>query len=108
MKSRAPIMLIGGLLLAGWLLSGCWTLSLHPLYTDSTLTFDERLIGIWKSEGATAVFIQAGEKGYRIQYLEKDKSSLLEARLVQLGEQRYLDVYTPPSEEDVTTVHRID
>ncbi|MGH9602014.1 MAG: hypothetical protein ACRD24_06450 [Terriglobales bacterium] len=108
MKSCASILLVAGVLLAGGLLSGCWTVSLHPLFTDDTLTYDERLLGTWKNEDATAVFTPAGDGKYRIQYTENAKTSLLDARLVKLEEQRYLDVDPPPQDDgDVADVHRV-
>jgi hypothetical protein len=109
MKPRPSLLLVTGALLCGVLLSGCWTISLQPLFSDDTLTYDEGLLGTWKNEDATAVFMQAADKKYGIQYTEDSKTSLLEARLVKLGEQRYLDVHPPPKgDTDVTAVHRVD
>jgi len=107
MKSRPSLLLVTGALLCGVLLSGCWIISYQPLFSDDTLTYDESLLGTWKNEDATAVFMPAGDKKYGIQYTEDSKTSLLEARLVKLGEQRYLDVY-PPRDTGATAVHRVD
>ncbi|MGH9556962.1 MAG: hypothetical protein ACRD2Y_14175, partial [Terriglobales bacterium] len=108
MRPPPCIGLLAGALLAGLLLSGCWTVSLHPLFSDDTLTYDERLLGAWKNDDATAVFTPAGDGKYRIQYTDNARTSLLEARLVKLGEQRYLDVYPPPQDDgDVADVHRV-
>ena len=109
MKPRPSFLLVGGTLLAGLLLSGCWTISVHPLYSEETLIFDEQLLGTWTNEEATAEFTQASGKRYRIRYSEKNESSILEAGLVQLGEQRYLDVYPPRDAEpdSAVAVHRL-
>lgn len=115
MQSRAPILLVGGLFLAVWLLSGCWTLSLHPLCSADTMTFDKRLVGTWKNGRDTAEFAPAGGNKYRIHYTAVSDGKYfpsyindLEACLVKLGDQNYLDVY-PPAEggEDAIGAHQL-
>ena len=108
MKPRPSLLLVASALFTGLLLSGCWTLSLRPLFSDDTLTYDERLLGTWENDDATATFTQASDGKYRIQYTEDNRTSALEAGLLKLGEERYLDVYPPFQEHsDVTDVHRI-
>lgn len=100
MNLRSSLLSVVGLGLAVTLLSGCWIVSVHPLYTDDTLAYDERLVGIWNADGATLVVLAAGDKKYGVQYTDTSppirKTTLLEAQLVKLGDQLYLDVYPSP------------
>jgi hypothetical protein len=99
-KIKAGVLLVGVLLLAG-----CWTLSLHPLYTEETAIFDDRLIGAWgDTSGArdgTWIFQQGENKTYRLTTKEKDKADgLFEAHLVRLGDMLFLDVYPEDSQKN--------
>jgi hypothetical protein len=82
------------------LLSGCTVRSIHPLYTEADLAFDQALIGIWgEEEGKETWTIQgAGDKAYRVIYAEPGKATMLEGRLVRLGSYHYLDLF--PKETD--------
>jgi hypothetical protein len=112
LKLRLPIASAAGLFLAVWLLSGCWTVSVNPWFSDDTLTYDERLLGTWQRENLVIVFTPDADNTYRLQLIderEKDKVELLKGRLVKLGDLHYLDLAPlPAEEEDVVTVHRID
>lgn len=112
MRVRLSIASAAGLLLAGIVLSGCWTVSVNPLFSDDTLIYDEGLLGTWQRENLVVIFTPAGEKTYRLRLIdkrEKNKVEVLEGRLVKLGDQHYLDLMPPPlSKDDVATVHRVD
>lgn len=69
--------------------------SVYPLYTPETIVFREDLVGIWKEkpdDEAFWKFSKAGTNSYICVIQEKEESSTLEARLVQLGESLYLDL----------------
>ena len=76
------------------LLAGCVP-SLHPLYTDKDLTFEEKLSGswsdgeqIWKFEG------DSEEKSYELIVIDKDlKKGEFTAHLVKIDSMLFLDLF---------------
>jgi len=80
------------------LLSGCLP-SLHQLYTDETLVFEEGLIGKWRTdEDDIWQFRKAREKEYELRiYDMEEELGRLEAHLVKIKDMMFLDLY-PDSE----------
>lgn len=84
-------------LLAG-VLGGCIpVMSLHPLFTEKNLTFDDKLIGTWvDANESTWQFSDANEskKAYKLIFTddEGEKGSFV-AHLVKLEDRLFLDVY---------------
>ena len=74
-------------------LSGCLTPSIHPLYTDEDLVFEDSLVGTWSDDDQAWTFRSDDEGGYRLTVLDDGEESKLIAHLVQLGEHRFLDLY---------------
>jgi hypothetical protein len=85
-------------LLAG-LLGGCLpVMSLHPLFTEKDLTFDEKLLGTWvdDSNETTWQFTDANKprKAYKLIFTDKDgKKGTFVAHLVKLEKRLFLDVF---------------
>lgn len=81
-------------LLSMFFLFGCLP-SLHPLYTDETLTFDEQLIGKWYSDGEMWSFYKTGDKEYGMKIYSDAKKRPAEftVHLVQLDQYRFIDLY---------------
>jgi hypothetical protein len=78
--------------------------SLHPLYTDNDLTFEPALLGEWieakPDSKSTLTFSKAGEKEYKLVSGDRgEKQSSFIARLVKLGDKRFLDVKPDPAFE---------
>ncbi len=108
-----------------FLLSGCWTLSMNPLYTEDSLVahdaLDPNLAGVWgnpeKPDAETWQFIEADGNSYRLIIREKEQSLLVnpevdgvfEAHLLRLGDHMFLDVYPeePPSVNEFYKAHVI-
>ena len=88
---------LAALALCAALLTGCAALpSLHPLYTDADQTLDPALVGTWvDDEGKELLRVQQPQSGpaYEVVFLDEsfDKTSF-EARLVELGAFRFLDI----------------
>ena len=84
------------------LAQGCLIVSIHPLYTENDVVFDEALVGTWgdvSGDEESWVFEQAEEKAYRMTVNEEGKEpGHFEAHLVNLGEYLFLDLY--PEEPD--------
>ena len=88
-------------LLAGLLLAGCFVQSLHPLYDEGgkELVSDPSLAGAWlvdkgvDDHPATLVITQGKNGLYDLKYTEDGKSTVLRAALVQVGPQRYFDIW---------------
>ena len=83
------------------LLSGCIVRSLHPLYTDENVIFEEGLVGQWMEEGSKEVweFSRQGAQRYKCVIHEDDgKRSILVAHLLEIEGKRFLDFF--PAEPD--------
>jgi hypothetical protein len=87
-------------ILAG-LLCGCLpVMSLHPLYTEKDLVFEEKLLGQWVSEANDSPtqwdFSHTDEmkNGYKLIFTdEKGRKGLFAAHLVKLENKLFLDVF---------------
>lgn len=94
-------------LLAGLLLSGCFVHSLHPLYDQGgpELVSDPSLVGAWQiakgvdDHPATLAITQGKDGFYGLKYSEQGKNTQLRGALVQIGPQRYLDVWLDSLEQ---------
>ncbi len=81
------------------LTTGCWVRSLHPIYTEKDLVFDEKLVGTWETvdkddgETATMIFHRSGKTSYRLTYGEKDDTAVFDAHLTRIGNHAFLDLY---------------
>lgn len=88
-------------------IAGCIP-SIYPLYTDETLTFEEKLLGEWTEEEDYSISEETGEKIYSTWNFKKAKRgnyydlirltkdgerSEYEVNLVKLGKQYYFDFY---------------
>jgi hypothetical protein len=82
------------------ILYGC-VQSLHPLYTNKTLTFEPKLLGTWSEEkdNDTWTFTQKDSIRYELVYTEKGSASTFSAHLVKLGKYHFLDLY--PESPDI-------
>jgi len=76
------------------LLGGCIP-SLHPLYTDKELFFEEKLCDVW-SDGKTIWRFEgnAGKKSYELTVIDEDlEEGKFVAHLVKLDEMLFLDLF---------------
>ena len=81
-------------------LTGCAP-SLHPFFTDEDVVFDEALLGVWISDsGKKCIITRSGDKDYELLYLD-DAAWRFEARLIELGGVRFLDLYPKPLGKDI-------
>ena len=73
--------------------------SLHPLYTESDLITDDRIIGEWSEGGGTDTwnFVRrsaAHPKSYMLIMSQEDGQHFhYDARLVKIGQETYMDFY---------------
>jgi len=89
------------------ILAGCVP-SIHPLYTDEDLLLDPALQGSWEDDGGDVwLFEQEIENGYRLTITDDGIPARFEARLLQLGSYRFLDLYPeePPLESEFLKWH---
>jgi len=108
----------------GLCMMGCWTISVHPLYTDDDLVFEEALIGTWGDptgeDEETWQFEKADNDSYRLIVRDTDTDhspddpledcyarldidprtdGAFEAHLLKLDEYLFLDLY--PEEPEI-------
>ncbi|MHC4462460.1 MAG: hypothetical protein ACYS6W_06185 [Planctomycetota bacterium] len=76
------------------MLGGCVLSSLHPLYTDKELIYEEKLIGKW-SDGNNIWEFRAGEPNtYQMRVLDEEgKEGRFAAHLVKLENMLFLDIF---------------
>lgn len=74
------------------LLGGCIITSLHPLYTDEKVIFEEKLIGKWSSENDIWEFRPDEGQRYKMRVFPGDKQGHFVAHLVRLKDMMFLDI----------------
>lgn len=91
---------VGGLILFCWvlfalaMLSGCLTQSVHPIYSDETLVFDEKLIGSFEDSDGVWTFTQAGSRSYDAEHVDKrGVRASFEVHLAEINDTVFLDLY---------------
>jgi hypothetical protein len=96
MRSAKFLILLGVVIF----LAGCVP-SLHPLFTDKDLVFEQALVGSWVEEDgkSTWTFQKSGENAYELVYTENEKPARFQAHLLKLGNYLFLDVF--PEESDM-------
>jgi len=67
---------------------------LHPAYDDTSITFDDGLVGTWKSDDddTTVEFAQAEWRSYRVTLRTPRESTTATAHLTRVGDVQLLDV----------------
>jgi hypothetical protein len=89
-----------GLLILPFLISGCLVLNLHPLFTEGDTFFDPDLIGTWVDGYGQGYTLEkeGNDPVYRVTAFnprEARSSPAVNARLVMLGKDAFLDVFSP-------------
>ncbi len=89
------------------ILGGCVpVMSLHPLYDEQNIVFDEKLLGLWsKDSNETMEFTRAekGEKPYQLIYTSHNKKTketaegIFDVCLVKIENKLFLDVFPKES-----------
>ena len=85
------------------ILGGCVpVVSLHPLFNEKNVVFDEKLLGTWVDTNTTWEFSRTEEpqNAYKLIFSdEEDKKGLFVAHLVKLKDKLFLDVCPAPWEQ---------
>jgi hypothetical protein len=87
----AKILILFGIVI---FLTGCVP-SLHPLFTDKDLVFDQALVGTWVDEDGKNIweFKKSEENSYELVYTENEEPAKFQAHLVKLGDFLFLDIF---------------
>lgn len=89
------------------LLGGCVP-SLHELYTEDTLVFEEKLLGQWIQDKEIWDFKKAAEqKTYNVVIAQEEEKSVLIGHLVKLDNKLYLDLYPGEMELGVGDIYKM-
>jgi hypothetical protein len=85
--------------------SGCIVVSLHPAYDDSSIQYDDGLIGSWKSDDEdTTVQFEPGEwRSYRVTLTTPRSTATLSGHLTKIGSMDVLDLM-PATGIDLATL----
>ena len=89
------------------MLGGCLIPSIHPLYTDEELIFEEKLVGKWSDGNDIWEFKKGEGKAYKMRVFD-GKQGRFEAHLVELKGVMFLDIF-PDGEtlDDVQDFYKI-
>ena len=81
-------------------MTGCFVLSVHPLYFEKDLIFESGLVGTWgekeneKDLSELWIFKESGDKSYKFIFREEEEGDgIFEAHLLKLGDYLFLDLY---------------
>jgi len=91
MRKASMWLLLGFLLLP----VGCVP-SLHALYTDQDVIFDQSVLGVWAEDGSkeTWALTRGGEKEYKLVHTDEDgKKGEFVAHLLKVEGRMFLDLY---------------
>ena len=85
--------------------SGCVP-SVHPIYTEKDIVFDEGLIGVWAEPGSDETWaftrLEGSENAYRLLYTDEDaKAGAFVTHLVKVRNHYFLDLF--PEEPELAS-----
>jgi hypothetical protein len=82
------------LCLAGLGASGCLVASLHPIYDDESIVFDEALVGTWENrESEVSAVLSRGEwRSYHVAYTDRFGTTRFTGHLTTIGTARFLNI----------------
>jgi hypothetical protein len=85
---------MSALLLAAVLSSGCLVLSLQPAYDDSSIQFDEALLGQWEDpDDPSSVTIERAQwRSYKITATDRSSTHTFQGNLTRIGGSTFMDV----------------
>ena len=99
--------LVAALAFVLWL-SGCFVISVNPLFRDQDLTFEPALVGTWatpcsqageKARSCRLAFASSDQKTYSLEYTDKEGVTVrFDGYLGRIGKSLYLDVAPQSSE----------
>jgi hypothetical protein len=82
------------------IMAGCWPLSVHPLYFQEDLIFEEGLVGTWGEDPEEEdlfdlwIFKKATANSYQLIVKEEgNEDGKFETHLLKLGKHYFLDLY---------------
>jgi hypothetical protein len=83
--------------------------SLHPLYSDDTLVFEEKLLGKWYGDDQICQFTRSKEKEYKVKVMDEDGQGELIVHLVKLQDHLFLDLYPGENKglENTAMIYRL-
>jgi hypothetical protein len=102
-------------LLAG-VLGGCVpVLSLHPLYTEKDVVFEEKILGKWFDEEEETIHtyefsrLEEPPKTYKLTYTDDEgRKGLFEAKLVKLEDKLFFDIFTEQLPCDIEDANKAE
>lgn len=81
--------------------------SLHSLYTDADLVFDNALVGVWVEDDSNWIIKKASNKAYEVTMIDNDHTTgHFQGHLVKLGEHLFLDLYPNEPEFEVNDFYK--
>lgn len=74
--------------------SGCLVASLHPIYDDESIVFDEALVGTWGNrESEVSAVVSRGEwRSYHVAYTDRFGTTKFTGHLTTVGAARFLNI----------------
>jgi hypothetical protein len=74
--------------------ASCLVASLHPIYDDHSIVFDEALVGTWEiRESEVTVVVSRGEwRSYQVAYTDRFGTTKFTGHLTEIGPARFFNV----------------
>ncbi len=87
-------------------LTGCYPLSLQPLFTPADVTVDEGLAGAWQKQGETDRWELDAPKNaeYKLRHVVGDETEHLVARVGRVGDVTFLEMRGEKNPDDSQAV----
>jgi hypothetical protein len=82
------------ILVSSLLSQGCLVLSLHPVYEDDAIAWDESLLGEWEApeDNVRVVLEKAEWRSYRVRYEHPVETAEFTAYLTAVGDDYFMDL----------------
>jgi hypothetical protein len=96
-------------------IAGCLPTSVHPLYTEEDITFDNELLGMWydpdEPRGDVWSFKRWGPESYQLQLYEEHRineppAAEFDVVMAKIGDQVFLDFF-PREPEDMNDFYNL-
>lgn len=100
MKTQNLALLLG----TAVLLAGCVVTSVHPYYNTRDIIYDSSLVGTWtnaQESNQSWTFENAGEKVYRLTYVENGKTNVARGNLFKINGATFLDFVAWEQDSDI-------
>jgi hypothetical protein len=87
--------------IAALLSSGCLVLTLHPVYDDGSIAWDDALLGEWRDaeDNAQVTVTRAEWRSYHVRFVRPSETAEFTGYLTEIGNEHFLDLMPERGED---------